>query len=332
MLTVPLPSSINQIGDGVLNINKERGWTSHDVVARLRKTLGGIKVGHAGTLDPAATGVLPVLIGRGTRIAEYLLHWDKEYRAVLRLGETTDTLDATGTLLERHSLDRVTEEMIREAVSAFRGRIQQTPPMYSAVKVRGVPLYRTARQGRIIDRDPREVLIHRLEIERIAGSDVSLRVLCSKGTYIRTLCADIGARLGVGGHCLALERSKVGPLSVEQAVAVEEFERQLQAGEVIASLLPLDAALAELRACRVGCEAARNVLHGVPVPCDMVVSWDGLPPGHGLREEPVRIKDVQDRLLAIGVLRRASSREDTRPEQIAIKKVLMSQETPAFVS
>lgn len=331
MLTMSPPSSINPIGDGVLNINKERGWTSHDVVARLRRTLHGIKTGHAGTLDPAATGVLPVLIGRGTRIAEYLLHWDKEYRAVLRLGETTDTLDATGTLLERHAIDQVTEDMIREAVSVFRGPIQQTPPMYSAVKVRGIPLYRTARQGRIIVRDPRDVLIHRLDIERIAGSDVSLRVSCSKGTYIRTLCADIGAKLGVGGHCLALERSKVGPLSVEQAVTVEEFERQLQTGEVIGSLLSLDAALTELRACRVGREAARNVLHGVPVPWDMVVSWDGLPASQGLHEEPIRIKDMQDRLLAIGVLRGASSR-DAAPQPITIKKVLMSQETPAFVS
>ena len=126
--------------DGVLTIKKESGWTSHDVVAKVRHLLGGVKVGHAGTLDPAATGVLPLLIGRGTRIAEYLVEWDKEYRAVLRLGETSDTQDATGTVLASQAREQVTPEAIHEVVGRFRGRIEQVPPMYSAVKVGGVPL------------------------------------------------------------------------------------------------------------------------------------------------------------------------------------------------
>ena len=138
--------------DGVLVVHKEAGWTSHDVVARVRHLLGATKVGHAGTLDPAATGVLPVLIGKGTRIAEYLVPWDKEYRACLRLGETTDTQDATGTVLQRLMADNVTPADVEEAIGRFRGEIQQIPPMYSALKVRGVPLYRSARAGKTITR------------------------------------------------------------------------------------------------------------------------------------------------------------------------------------
>ena len=180
------------IDDGVLNIRKEAGWTSHDVVARLRRSLRGVKVGHAGTLDPAATGVLPVLVGRGTRIAEYLLDWDKEYRAVLRLGETTDTLDATGAVLDRRSTVGLSDETILAAICRFKGRIQQVPPMYSAVKIGGVPLYQTAREGRVVDRVARVVTISHIEVDRIDGADISIRVVCSKGTYIRTLCADIG--------------------------------------------------------------------------------------------------------------------------------------------
>jgi len=208
--------------DGVLTIKKEAGWTSHDVVAKVRHLLGGVKVGHAGTLDPAAMGVLPLLIGRGTRIAEYLVEWDKEYRAVLRLGETTDTQDATGTVLARYTTDSVTPEAIHEAVGRFHGPIEQVPPMYSAVKVAGVPLYKSARAGKTIAREARTIVIHTLEVLAIQGRDVTLRIVCSKGTYVRTLCADIGDALGVGGHMLALERRRVGPLMIEQALTIDE--------------------------------------------------------------------------------------------------------------
>ena len=181
--------------DGVLIVKKEAGWTSHDVVAKVRHLFGEVKVGHAGTLDPAATGVLPVLIGRGTRIAEYLVEWDKEYRAVLRLGETTDTQDATGTVLTRCTTDSVTPAAIHEVVGRFHGPIEQVPPMYSAVKIGGVPLYKSARAGKTIARDARTIVIHTLEVEAIQARDVTLRIVCSKGTYVRTLCADIGEAL-----------------------------------------------------------------------------------------------------------------------------------------
>ena len=192
------------VGDGVLNVSKPFGWTSHDVVAKIRSLLRGVKVGHAGTLDPAATGVLPVLIGRGTRIAEYLLDWVKEYRVVLRLGETTDTQDATGTVLSRCSVEDLTDERIREAIARFLGTGKQVPPMYSAVKVAGVPLYKSARAGRTVARETREVQVYELDVLGIRGAEVDLRVVCSKGTYVRTLCADIGEALGVGGHLHSL--------------------------------------------------------------------------------------------------------------------------------
>ena len=153
-----------EIMDGVLAVNKEAGWTSHDVVAKVRQVLGGAKVGHAGTLDPAATGLLPLLIGKGTRIAEYLVEWDKEYHAQLRLGETTDTLDATGTVLDRCSTQHLTQAAIIDAMGRFRGFIEQMPPMYSAVKIDGVPLYRSARAGKTVARAARTIEIRELDV------------------------------------------------------------------------------------------------------------------------------------------------------------------------
>jgi tRNA pseudouridine55 synthase len=309
--------------DGVLNLRKPAGWTSHDVVARLRKSLGGMKVGHAGTLDPAATGVLPILMGKATRIAEYLLDWDKEYRAVLRLGETTDTLDATGTVLERRQVEDVSSEAVHAATAAFTGRIRQIPPMYSAVKVEGVPLYKSARQGRVVERAVREVTVHRLDVEAIIGRDIHLRIRCSKGTYIRTLCADIGETLHVGGHLLSLERSKVGPLAVEEAVTLEEFERQLGAGIALAAIVPLDVALSDLPACTVDAEAARRVLHGAPAPSDSVLAWERCRSDETAHEVPIRIKDGEGRLLAIGWSQGARG--------IAVRKLLVSEETATCV-
>jgi tRNA pseudouridine55 synthase len=288
--------------DGVLNVNKPAGWTSHDVVARLRSLLRISRVGHAGTLDPAATGVLPVLVGRATRIAEYLLDWDKEYLAVLRLGETTDTLDATGTVLERRETGRLDEAAIREAVARFRGRIAQVPPMYSAVKVAGVPLYKAARAGRVVERGPREVVVHAIDVLGIAGRDVTLRVVCGKGTYVRTLCADIGAALGVGGHLLTLERRRVGPLAVDAALSPQALGDLAAAGRLGEVLLSLDLALAALPALELDKTAALRARHGVPVPAQAVVRASGQGPG-GLRGgQPVRLKDPAGELLGIGLV------------------------------
>jgi len=306
--------------DGVLTIKKESGWTSHDVVAKVRHLLGGAKVGHAGTLDPAATGVLPVLIGRGTRIAEYLVEWDKEYRAVLRLGENTDTQDATGTVLARHMTDLVTREAIHKVVGRFRGPIEQVPPMYSAVKVRGVPLYKSARAGKTIAREARTIVIHTLEVEAIQERDVTLRVVCSKGTYVRTLCADIGEALGVGGHMLALERRRAGPLMIDQALTVDEVVTRQALGRLGDELLTLDRALAQLGIAVVDEQTADRVRHGAPVPAAKILRWEEAASGERRSNAPVRIHDTDGRLVAIGKY------TETSGGALKVEKVLIDQD------
>ena len=306
--------------DGVLTIKKEAGWTSHDVVAKVRHLLGGVKVGHAGTLDPAAMGVLPLLIGRGTRIAEYLVEWDKEYRAVLRLGETTDTQDATGTVLARYTTDSVTPEAVHEAVGRFHGPIEQVPPMYSAVKVAGVPLYKSARAGKTIAREARTIVIHTLEVLAIQGRDVTLRIVCSKGTYVRTLCADIGDALGVGGHMLALERRRVGPLMIEQALTIDEVVTRHALGRLGDDLLSLDRALDQLGIAVVDEQTADRVRHGAPVPAAKILRWEGATDAEYGSHRPVRIHDTDGCLVAIGKC------PETSGGALKVEKVLIDQD------
>lgn len=328
MIVSTEPSTTTVLQDGVLNVRKEAGWTSHDVVARIRGKLRGMKLGHAGTLDPAATGVLPLLVGRGTRIAEYLLEWDKTYLAGLRLGETTDTQDATGTVLSRSPIESLTDARIREVVAGFEGRIQQLPPMYSAVKVGGVPLYKAARAGREVSRQAREVTVFRLDIVDIQIPNVTLRVACSKGTYIRTLCADIGEKLGVGGHMATLVRERVGPLTVDQALTVDEVESRLEQGALAASMLTLDEALVGLPVCTVGAGTAGRVLHGMPVPCSEVLAWHGLPSRLVEGEaRPIRIKDDAGRLLAVGTMPIGMDTQapGVSGQPIAVSKVLVTE-------
>lgn len=328
MIVSTEPRTTTVLQDGVLNVRKEAGWTSHDVVARIRGKLRGMKLGHAGTLDPAATGVLPLLVGRGTRIAEYLLEWDKTYLAGLRLGETTDTQDATGTVLSRSPVESLTDARIREVVAGFEGRIQQLPPMYSAVKVGGVPLYKAARAGREVSRQAREVTVFRLDIVDIQIPNVTLRVACSKGTYIRTLCADIGEKLGVGGHMATLVRERVGPLTVDQALTVDEVESRLEQGALAASMLTLDEALVGLPVCTVGAGTAGRVLHGMPVPCSEVLAWHGLPSRLVEGEaRPIRIKDDAGRLLAIGTMPIGMDTQapGVSGQPIAVSKVLVTE-------
>lgn len=309
---------------GVLNIKKDKGWTSHDVVARLRRLFNGQRIGHAGTLDPAATGVLPVLVGKGTKIAEYLVAWDKEYRAVLRLGETTDTQDATGTVLEKRSVGRISSEAIHRAVTGFQGLVRQIPPMYSAVKVKGTPLYKAARAGRTVAREAREVEVRHIDVIGVDGPDVWLRVVCSKGTYVRTLCADIGESLGVGGHLRELERRRVGPLELDKALSVEEISVRHAKGGVAGALISLDQALAAFPAVFVDAITTKRVLHGMSVPVQALG-----PPTPQLREaleagQTVRIKDPAGRLLALGACRSAGALDDRERPGLAIVKMLVA--------
>lgn len=208
--------------NGIVIVDKPAGWTSQDVTARLRRVFNTRRIGHGGTLDPMATGVLPVFVGRATRGVEFFEHAEKSYEAVLYLGITTDTEDITGTVLERREAN-VTREALEAALEAFRGEILQVPPMYSALKVDGQKLCDLARKGREVERKPRPITIHELELLNLEGSLARLRVRCSKGTYIRTLCKDIGEALGCGGCMEALRRTSAGEYSIDEAVPLERL-------------------------------------------------------------------------------------------------------------
>ncbi len=225
--------------NGIINIYKEAGYTSHDVVAKLRGILKQKKIGHTGTLDPAAAGVLPVCLGSGTKLCGMLTEETKEYRAVLRLGCETDTQDMTGNILVQREA-AVTEGQAEEAVLSFVGEYDQIPPMYSAIKVNGKKLYQLAREGKEVERRPRRVQIHRIEIESIVLPRVMLRVECSKGTYIRTLCHDIGRKLGCGGVMEELVRTRVGRFGTGDALRLSEVEKLRDTGELAEKIIPVD--------------------------------------------------------------------------------------------
>ena len=208
--------------NGIVIVDKPQGWTSQDVTARLRRVFNTRRIGHGGTLDPMATGVLPVFVGRGTRGVEFFEHAEKIYEATLRLGLTTDTEDVTGTVLEQREV-RISEDDFLGILDKFRGKIQQIPPMYSALKVNGQKLCDLARKGKEVERQPREIEIFELTCLEFAGDTARLRVHCSKGTYIRTLCKDIGEALGCGGCMAALRRVRAGEYTIENAVALEEL-------------------------------------------------------------------------------------------------------------
>lgn len=208
--------------NGIVIVDKPRGWTSQDVTARLRRVFGTRRIGHGGTLDPMATGVLPVFVGRATRGVEFFEHARKEYETLLRPGIVTDTQDITGTVLETREVS-LDDAGIEAALAGFRGEILQVPPMYSALKVNGQKLCDLARKGKTVDRQPRPITIHALEYLGMDGGCLRLRVDCSKGTYIRTLCQDIGQALGCGGCMEALRRTRAGEYTVSQAVPLQEL-------------------------------------------------------------------------------------------------------------
>lgn len=206
--------------DGIVIVDKPQGWTSQDVTARLRRVFGTRRIGHGGTLDPMATGVLPVFVGRATRAVEFFEHAEKTYETVLRLGITTDTEDVTGTVLTEENVS-FTEEQLQETLAAFRGEILQVPPMYSALKVNGQKLCDLARKGKTVARQPRPITIHELTLVERGENTLRLRVRCSKGTYIRTLCKDIGEKLGCGGCMESLRRVAAGEYTVDEAVPLQ---------------------------------------------------------------------------------------------------------------
>ncbi len=225
--------------DGILNIYKEKGFTSHDVVAKLRGILRQKKIGHTGTLDPDAVGVLPVCLGRGTKLCDMLTDTDKQYRAVMLLGLTTDTQDSSGAVLSRQAVE-VSPEEVRRAVLSFEGHYDQVPPMYSALKVGGQKLCDLARQGKTVERRPRPVEIYQIAIHSLEVPRVEMTVSCSKGTYIRTLCHDIGQVLGCGAVLEELVRTRAGIFHVEDSLTLEQVEKLRDAGTLEEHLLPVE--------------------------------------------------------------------------------------------
>ena len=234
--------------NGIVNIYKEKGYTSHDVVAVLRKVVGQKKIGHTGTLDPDATGVLPVCLGRATKVCELLTDHDKTYEALLLLGKTTDTQDISGEVLEEKDPGNLAEEKVRSCIESFIGEYDQIPPMYSALKVNGKKLYELAREGKTVERKSRKVQIHGIRILEMNLPHVRMEVDCSKGTYIRTLCHDIGEKLQVGGCMEELERTKVGRFLKEDAVTLDEVRQKMERGEGAELFTPLDQIFVELPA------------------------------------------------------------------------------------
>lgn len=247
--------------NGIILIDKPQGWTSHDVVGKLRGILHERRIGHSGTLDPLATGLLVVFIGRATRAVEFAEADRKEYVAGLRLGMSTDTQDITGRIISKET-DIPDEPEVRIAIERFRGELEQIPPMYSAVKIGGKKLYELARKGESIERKPRHITIFGLEITGRSDNDYILDVVCSKGTYIRTLCHDIGAALGCGGCMSSLRRTKSGVFSVDNAYTIAEIQEAADRGEEEKLLLPIDTLFAGYTKLSVDADSEKKLKNG----------------------------------------------------------------------
>jgi len=287
---------------GVLNIDKPPGVTSHDVVDAVRRLLKIRRVGHTGTLDPLATGVLPLCVGKATRIAQYLTQADKEYLITMRLGVTTDTLDADGKILMQLDDFTIDPTKLEEVLQSFVGEVQQVPPLFSAKKLHGVRLYRLARRGEQVERRPVTVKIYQLTFLAYEPPFVRFHVRCSKGTYARALCDDIGRALGCGACLYSLVRTKAGPFNVKDALGLSQLQKLVAEGDLRTVLIPIEEALAYLPAVRVLPEATRPILQGSPVSASAVVSFpSGLSKG-----ELVRVLGYRKRLLSLAEVRLGS--------------------------
>lgn len=251
--------------DGILNINKPLGMTSHDVVARVRKLLKQRRVGHAGTLDPAASGVLPICVGLGTRVAEYLSESGKAYQAEIIFGVVTDTYDTEGAVLRTHDATSLTQEQLEQALPAFLGEQMQQPPRYSAIKIQGQPAYKLARAGSEIELAPRPITISQLEILAWEPPCLTLAVACSKGTYIRSLAYDLGEHVGTGAHLGGLIRTRSGPFALAESITLDQLEGAIADESVTQYLFPADAALRQYPALTLSTEQVTQVLHGNPI-------------------------------------------------------------------
>jgi len=259
---------------GILNVDKPSGITSHDVVDEIRRLAGQRKVGHAGTLDPMATGVLLVCLGHATRVAEYLMQGRKRYRATIVLGTTTDTYDGDGAIVSSGGASDFSHSEIEAALTRFVGRIEQVPPMYSAIKRKGRPLYELARQGKTVERAPRPVEIDAIDLFDWTTPTLSIEVACSPGTYIRSLAHDLGQQLGGGAYLDTLVRLSSGRFALEDATSLERLAEAFEHGQEARYLLPLDEAFLDWPAAIVGAEAGRRIVHGQAVNLEGCLSSD----------------------------------------------------------
>jgi len=248
--------------DGILVINKATGMTSHDVVAKVRKILHQKRVGHAGTLDPTASGVLPICVGQGTRIAEYLSESGKAYQAEITFGIVTDTYDSEGTIIRTVDISELTQDHIEAELAHFLGPQMQIPPRYSAIKIQGQPAYKRSRAGETIELDPRPIEIFQLQLLTWLPPRLTLAIECSKGTYIRSLAYDLGERLGCGGYLTALIRTRSGPFSLTASMTLEQLAEAVVQDTVQYHLFPPDSALQQCPALKLDDTTAQRVLHG----------------------------------------------------------------------
>jgi tRNA pseudouridine55 synthase len=279
--------------DLVINLNKPEGITSQEATSNVKNLLKAKKAGHTGTLDPAATGILLVCINRATRLASYFSSLDKEYMSVMKLGEATDTQDAQGNIIQKSDRIEVTETEIKNAVKSFEGKILQKPPMFSALKYKGKPLYKYAKKGIDIPRKPRNVYIHHIELLNIDFPFVSIITVCSKGTYIRTLCDDIGKNLGIGAHLVELERTAVGPFRLRDAVSLEDLDHGSAGSRGVFSM---DGALSWMPELTINESLVKSVRNGAPL---KIKDCPGFPDSRMI-DDGIKIKSPDGEFLAVG--------------------------------
>ena len=281
--------------NGIINVYKEKGYTSFDVVAKMRGMFHQKKIGHTGTLDPDAEGVLPVCLGKATKVCDLLTDKDKEYKAVLLLGQETDTQDISGQILNTCEV-KVTEEEVRMAISSFEGAYEQVPPMYSALKVNGQKLCDLARKGITVERKARPVMIHKIEITNINLPEVEMTVSCSKGTYIRTLCDDIGKKLGCYGCMKSLLRTKVDKFTVEDAITLSELQKKLdESSENEWTFIePVDSVFRKYISVTAKAEAQKLVVNGNRIPVELISDFS-----EEKMQEKVRLYDSLQKFIGI---------------------------------
>lgn len=285
--------------NGILNVYKEAGYTSHDVVAKLRGILKQKKIGHTGTLDPAAEGVLPACLGKATKVCDLLTDKDKTYQAVLHLGITTDTQDMTGEILEEAPV-LISEEQVREAVMSFAGEYDQIPPMYSALKVGGKKLCDLAREGKTVERKARKIRILEITIEKVELPFVTMTVTCSKGTYIRTLCHDIGEKLGCGGCMESLLRTRVSSFGIKDSLKLSTIEELQQQGQIRQALMAVDAVFMQYPSVYVPEEQDKILRNGNPLRMREVLPESIESSGiEALKKSRIRVYDARKEFCAI---------------------------------